>query len=112
MATLLIAPELVKEPQKSIEIHGRRWFQKTYGNTYFSAVAIIDGETVAEIAFEYGYGEHYADMMMKALQSFGFLPDRQQYGTKGAWEAVWNYADRKGLTYRMNAVDVQRMKDL
>lgn len=48
---------------ESLAIHGRRWFQKTYGNTYHSATieACIGGQwlQIGRTAVHYGYGECY-----------------------------------------------------
>lgn len=37
---------------QSITIIGRRWFQRTYGNTYFSAYALIDGKPVGGLRID------------------------------------------------------------
>ena len=43
----------------SYHIEGRRWFQKTYGNTYHSVRIFKDDKQVAYIPFIYGYGEQF-----------------------------------------------------
>ena len=49
--------------KKPIHITVNRWFQKTYGNTYFSAyVEFDDGSSECLIKFEYGYGECHLKM--------------------------------------------------
>lgn len=46
-----------------VHIQARRWFQKSYGNTYFSlSVDVeINGKLieVVNVPFQYGYGDHY-----------------------------------------------------
>lgn len=39
---------------KSLTIIGRRWFRRSYGGTYFTAVAIVDGVQCLKIGPEYG----------------------------------------------------------
>ena len=31
---------------KTLKIYGRRWFQKSYGNTYHTTTVIINGEEI------------------------------------------------------------------
>lgn len=62
---------------KTIDIQAREWFDKTYGNSYFSAIVTIDYgmETEQEIKlpFQYGYGDYYKEAAFKALKKAGFL---------------------------------------
>ena len=91
---------------KSIVIIGKRWFQKTYGNTYYSSVAIIDGEEKARIDFAYGYGNQYEWDMVAKLRACGALvgiADR---------EPLWQYCERNGITLQSIVSDVRRKKDL
>lgn len=96
---------------QNIHISGRRWFQRTYGNTYFSARAWIDGEPAALIDFAYGYGDHYKDEMLTALECNDKIPPRleDQHGRKEAW---WEYSDRTGIKIITDVSDVTRQKDL
>lgn len=64
-------------------IEGRRWFQKTYGNTYHSVYFhFTDGsvERVADCA--YGYGEGYLQTAYSkaGLDYGGTLELREKYG--------------------------------
>ena len=51
-----------------LEINAKEWFDKSAGNSYFSAVVVLDDEVVAELPFQYGYGDHYLDMAMQEIQ--------------------------------------------
>jgi hypothetical protein len=42
---------------KSLHIEGRRWFQRTAGNTYHTVRIFIDGECVHTSDRTYGYGD-------------------------------------------------------
>jgi len=98
-------------PTASVVIRGTRWFDKMYGNTYFSAVGIVNGIVVARIEYRYGYGDQYMHEMTDKLEKLGFLPNREAYG-KGVREALWNYAQRTGITQSYSATDVSRKRDL
>ena len=43
----------------NITLIGRRWFQKTYGNTYHTVTVLIDGTEVYQSPKSYGYGDQY-----------------------------------------------------
>lgn len=63
---------------KEIHIEGRRWFQKTYGNTYNTTKTLVvfsDGTTKEFFTpMEYGYGDHYKDIAIKNLVNEKILP--------------------------------------
>lgn len=71
---------------KTIDVQGRSWRDRTYGNTYFSARVTINygmpDETILYIPFQYGYGDHYLDVAKQTLQTHGYLPtgDGDYYG--------------------------------
>lgn len=96
----------------NITILGRRWFDRINGNTYFSSVGLINGNEVAEIPFEYGYGNQYVDSMFNLLFKLGYCPDRETYNNNRGTEAFWKYCDRKGITKYVTHSDVNRKKDL
>ena len=65
---------------KVITILGRRWFEKTNGNTYHSVTVFVDGEEVGRIPFEYGYGSMYFQNAMKLLEEKGVIKlKREKY---------------------------------
>lgn len=43
----------------NFHIEGRRWFDKTYGNTYHTVRIFQEGKELVYIPFTYGYGEQY-----------------------------------------------------
>lgn len=104
--------EKTGEEVKSVTILGRRWFQKTYGNTYFSAVALVNGKQVAAIDYDYGYGQMYEQQMADVLEQLGYMPGRE-HNPNGSAECAWSYfRDKRGVEWHSEAVDVQRKKDL
>ena len=86
---------------KSLHISARRWFQKTYGNTYHSVNIYIDGQMVHRVPFAYGYGEQWLQTAIDWLRLNGY-PDAE-YGTLYLRETL-------GGTYEV--ADVSRKGDL
>lgn len=97
---------------KSLTINARRWFQKSYGNTYFTADIIVDGELVHELPFQYGYGEHYLDMANEWLDENGYI-DNPRNPNNGMRKPLWQVVrDEMGAEFSYSAIDVQRKRDL
>ena len=95
-----------KRKPKVIVIQGRRWFQKSYGNTYHSVVVRVDGEKVGSIDFAYGYGNQYAFNGRQILIENGYLKDIEEFTPLSL------YCREKGIVLVDNVTDVQRKKDL
>lgn len=94
-----------------VTIIGRRWFDKVNGNTYFTAIGLINNVEVVSVPFEYGYGEQYVYATFKAMQEAGYMPDVRQH-ENGSSEPFWSYCERKGLHKLTTVSDVKRKKDL
>ncbi len=94
----------------SISVIGRQWFQQSFGNTYFTANILINGEKVGELPFQYGYGDHYIDMAADWLEKHGFI-DRD-HSDNGSSTPLWFYRDEFGIAVHTSSTDVQRKKDL
>lgn len=99
------------EGVKGFYISARRWFQKTYGNTYHSvkvyAVMADDslGDVVAENSYAYGYGDHYLVTACEALIKAGYINTENEYALSGRQV-------QQALKIEHNATDVQCKKDL
>jgi|ERR1051325_1424784 hypothetical protein len=90
-----------------ITIIGKRWFQKTYGNTYHSVRILVNGEEVAFNPFTYGYENHYLQTAGTMLQELYDLPnsiDTQYFH-------VYRLQDA-GMKLNVQVSDVERKKDL
>lgn len=87
----------------SLHIEGRRWFQRTYGNTYHSVRITKDGEPLAYLPYQYGYGDGYLQTALDWLKANGHAPQDAQYGTLYMRETL-------GASY--SVIDVGRQKDL
>lgn len=56
---------------KTLEIHGRRWFQKSYGNTYHSVKVYVNDE-ILYCDFAYGYDGQYIQTALDLLKEAGY----------------------------------------
>lgn len=59
---------------RSVFVEGKTWFDKSGGNSYFSARIHIDGKLAMVLPFQYGYGSQYEYEAVKALWGNGKLP--------------------------------------
>jgi hypothetical protein len=90
---------------KSITIIGRKWFAKTYGNTYHSATILVDGKQVHNTGQHYGYGEQYLQTAWEWLKQHTTIPNDSA-------QPPWEYCEDNGITLHYSATDVPREKDL
>jgi hypothetical protein len=95
---------------KSITIIGRRWFQKSYGNTYHTCIILVNGQQVHECPKAYGYGDQYAKTAYQWLEKFGYMK-RETY-PNGGHEAVYQWAARNAVSVTAYAVDVARERPI
>lgn len=85
---------------ESLKIFGRRWFQKSYGNTYHTTTVIVNGEEIKS-GIAYGYGNHYLQTAADVLKSAGYnIPENN------------SEAYAMMTKYDHEVVDVKRKKDL
>lgn len=89
---------------KSIQVIGRRWFQRTYGNTYNTVEIKVDGNQVAYLPFEYGYGEYYMQRAEEWLIKNGYVED-------GTNHLRYRLEDL-GVNLDYFSIDVDRKRDL
>jgi hypothetical protein len=109
----------------AVEIEGRRWFQRSYGNTYHVAIVLLScrqGDRAVTISrkseITYGYGSQYECTARELLRSIdpespAFEPilRRTDYGST-SW-ALWQwFRDELALPYSSDVIDVRRQKDL
>ena len=55
----------------SVTIAGRRWFQRSYGNTYHSVTIYADGFSFI-LSTQYGYGDQWEQTARDWLRDVGF----------------------------------------
>ena len=96
-------------PAEALKLHiiGRRWFQKSYGNTYHTAQIIIDGKTVHRTPQAYGYGDHYLQSAVDWLKQSGHLPADGEHISNTRF-----LHEESGFDFTYECHDVQRQKDM
>jgi hypothetical protein len=105
-----VSKETRTRPQ-SIMLIGRRWFEKTNGNTYHSVSIYVDGKPIGKVDFRYGYGDQWQWTGCEWLERNGYLPGIEHFKNGGS-ESIWRYCERHGITFSSEVTDVQRKKDL
>lgn len=83
---------------KTIDINARTWFDKVNGNSYFSAIVVLNYGTPEakeiKLPFQYGYGSQYEQEAKQALIDSGILPT--------ACPSLWSYCQDNGIILRSN----------
>lgn len=79
-------------------IEAKRWFQKTYGNTYHSVSVWKDGKLIGRNPFAYGYDRHFLVTAAKILKVT--MPELMDQMRENPNE------------FHVNVSDVSRKKDL
>jgi len=100
---------------ETIIIDARRWFQKSYGNTYHSVKVYVGNVLVGECPFHYGYGESYLQTAHELLQKAGKYPTTGKRLSSGMGKDYYNFRQDmidKVVPFHVTCVDVARRKDL
>ncbi len=101
---------MLKTEVKSITVIGKRWFEKVNGNTYHTAQIMVNGQTVGNIPFSYGYDRMYLQNATVWLSANGYI-DLGDYPS-GAYKPLWQYCEDNKIHLEYWAIDVPRKKDL
>lgn len=100
-----------KETTKSITIIGRKWFQKSYGNTYHTAQIMVNGVTVHKTKRHYGYEDQYVETATEWLEKNSYIPKRER--KNGGHKTLWRICkDDLNIPFEYYAIAVNRQKDL
>ena len=95
--------------EKSIFIEAREWFDKTYGNSYFSARIHVDGKTVGALRFQYGYESQFEYEATKWLLENGYITERisplWRLREQGIDVYTVKYSANKSETKRFGSLD-------
>lgn len=62
------------ETPRSVFVEARHYYDKTYGNSYFSARIDVNGKTIGYLPLQYGYESAYQHAALKWLQENGYAP--------------------------------------
>jgi len=91
-----------KKINRSLFIEGREWFDKSGGNSYFSARIWVDGGQVAILPFQYGYGEQYLFEAQRKLIKLGYLPEEVEN------RGLWSIARELGFDFYSSKTETKR----
>lgn len=91
---------------KNLIIIGRRWFNKTYGNTYHSVEICIDEKTV-HLPYRYGYSDQYLHTAIDYLKKEKLIVTDKTV----SWQ-IFDELREKGVYIKTFVFDVNRKKDL
>jgi len=101
--------------EKTIQIIGKRWFDKKNGNTYHSVEVYEDNKFIGKNPFEYGYDEQYIQSAFKILQNAGIYPKTNKRLLSGLNEDYYNFQQERRSNrdkFLITVSDVSRRKDL
>jgi len=79
-----------------LHISGRRWFQRSFGNTYHTVSIFDNGECIHISPKTYGYGDQYLQTALAWLTDNGYPQCAGQNGTLFIRETLggtWSVAD-------------------
>ncbi len=91
---------------KTINITGKRWFQKSFGNTYHTVSYSVDGQNSVKLPMTYGYGDAYMYTAVTHMEKEGIIPE------KLPGQTFKKYCKMNGIKLNITVKDVQRKKDL
>lgn len=85
----------------TLRITAKRWYQRSYGNTYHIVKVIVNGDTILKSGVTYGYENHYLTTAANLLRDNGYnIPDDNM--------EAYSFMAR----FPHTAEDVKRQKDL
>jgi hypothetical protein len=97
---------------EAVHVSARRWFQASYGNTYFSlSVDIEIGGKMIEVVnvpFQYGYGDHFDSVALEEFSKVIDMEDKEI--SRGSY--LSRFCRDNEIAVYSNASDVKRKKDL
>lgn len=98
-----LRPYIDKTKIPKINVDGRRWFQKSYGNTYHTVAVYINDELMFVSDQQYGYGDQYLQTALEYLKQFDWCP-------KDMTATTLDFREKLGAEYQVG--DVERQKQL
>jgi len=107
MAVLLGAIGATRKPKlKSIEVWGKRWFQKSYGKTYHAVRVYENDELKGASRIAYGYGDSKLHTAEELLKKAGYLKLKNQS------QSLYSYCKEKKINFKYYANDVSKESEL
>jgi|688.fasta_scaffold04876_11 hypothetical protein len=91
---------------ESIFIIGRRWFEKTNGNTYHTSEIYVNNNFVHKISMTYGYGQQYLWTALNWLKNNKYLSSISEKDNPSI------FCRENNIKLNHTVADVGRKKDL
>lgn len=85
----------------TLRVTAKRWYQRSYGNTYHVVKVIVNGDTILRSGVTYGYENHYLTTAANLLRDNGYDIPRDN-------TEAYSFIAR----FPHTAEDVKRQKDL
>ena len=105
----------MKKKIDQITIIGKRWFERSGGNTYHSCEVFVNGQSIGYKPFTYGYEEAYKQTALTILQEAGYFKHTGESLKSGAnkdyYEFTMDMRENRNK-YVISVSDVSRKKDL
>jgi len=94
---------------KTIDVTAKEWFDKTYGNSYFSAQIILnygmkDQENYC-LPFQYGYGDYYIHETKSALNQLNKISTNSNQNLR-------TYCKENNIILRKNKIENCKQKEV
>lgn len=89
---------------QKLTVIGRRWFEKTNGNTYHSVEVYEGNKRLVRVPFAYGYGSQWQQTAFQELVKLGLYQDTPDDYRR------FHFSDGDGHLF--SVTDVARKKDL
>jgi hypothetical protein len=94
----------MKNPE-SIQVIGKRWFDRKNGNTYFCCDIYLNSEFEHTIPFSYGYDQMYLQAAFEWLKENGKIGEDYSYPPS-------LYCRENGIKFIDSVSDVSRKREL
>lgn len=98
------------EDVKTVDVTAKEWFDKSAGNSYFSAVVTLNyGMSGAEsipVPFQYGYGSSYQDAALEAIKDHLELGEIDRKNN-----VLWRWCEENGIILRSNKMENCKKRD-
>ena len=99
--------------EERFTIIGRRWFEKTNGNTYHSVEVYANNKLIGRDPYQYGYGDQYLQTAHDILQREGYYPTTGIIFESGMPKDLCLFmTDVRTDKFLVSCTDVGRKKDL
>lgn len=83
---------------ENVAFYGYRWFQQSFGNTYWTSICFVDGvELFRSETMEYGYGNHWEHMTFKRYQ--------EKMGVRADTLSPSMYFRNEGIVFHSHVTD-------